>query len=212
MASQQENLRDFAIKLFNINAIKFGEFKTKVGLMTPVYCDLRVMVSYPDVMKSLAELLIYEIKGIDVDILCGVPYTALPIATAVSLQTSIPMVMRRQEPKYHGTKKIVDGVFKAGDQCLIVEDVVTSGSSILETVKDLENEGLTCTDAIVFLNREQGGAALLKDKGITMHALMTLSQLVDYLFEAKCIDQEMVEKVKLYIRDNQVTANFKSAA
>uniref|UniRef100_A0AAR5QCB6 Uridine 5'-monophosphate synthase n=1 Tax=Dendroctonus ponderosae TaxID=77166 RepID=A0AAR5QCB6_DENPD len=155
--------------------------------------------------KTLANLLVETIKGVKgVDILCGVPYTALPIATAVSLQTGLPMVMRRKEAKDYGTKKLIEGVFNAGDQCLIIEDVVTSGSSILETVKDLQNEGLKCSDAIVLLNREQGGAGILQKNGIKMHALLTLSQLMDYLFKANCIDVQVVEKVKQYLAENQV--------
>ncbi|CAH1134115.1 unnamed protein product [Ceutorhynchus assimilis] len=205
MANQEQTLKAFAVQLFQIDAIKFGEFKTKVGLMTPVYCDLRVIVSYPDVMKTLANLLEQQIKDItNVDIICGVPYTALPIATAVSLNTGLPMVMRRKEAKDYGTRKLIEGVFKEGDKCLIVEDVVTSGSSILETVKDLQNEGIKCSDAIVLLNREQGGANILKNNGINMHALLTLSQLISYLIEAKCIDVATNEKVKQYLAENQV--------
>lgn len=91
----------------------------------------------------MANLLVETIKDVKgVDIICGVPYTALPIATAVSLETGLPMVMRRKEAKDYGTKKLIEGVFTAGDQCLIIEDVVTTGSSILETVKDLQNEGI----------------------------------------------------------------------
>ncbi|XP_066145630.1 uridine 5'-monophosphate synthase-like isoform X2 [Euwallacea fornicatus] len=203
--SDHLDLKAFAVKLFNINAVKFGEFKTKLGFATPIYIDLRILISYPDITKTLANLLLEKMKGIDVDVLCGVPYTALPVATAISLQTSIPMVMRRQEQKCHGSQKLIEGVFHTGDRCVIVEDVVNSGSSILEMVKDLQDEGLKCKDAIIFLNREQGGANLLQNQGITMHALLTLSQLVEYLFEAKCIDEAMVQTVAHYINDNQVT-------
>ncbi|XP_060522665.1 uridine 5'-monophosphate synthase isoform X2 [Cylas formicarius] len=114
------------------------------------------------------------------------------------------MVMRRKEAKDYGTKKLIEGVFKQGDRCLIVEDVVTSGSSILETVKDLNREGIKCRDAIVLLNREQGGEKHLERHGIKMHAILTLTELIKYLFEEKCVDQEMVDKVKNYITENQV--------
>lgn len=140
------------------------------------------------------------------DIICGVPYTALPIATIVSVKTGIPMVMRRKEAKDYGTKKLIEGSFKSGDKCLIVEDVVTSGSSVLETVKDLVDSGIKCTDAIVLLNREQGGQKILEENGVKMHALLSMTQLMEILKNEKCIDDATVEKVTNYISTAKVDA------
>lgn len=141
------------------------------------------------------------------DIVCGVPYTALPIATVFSIKTGIPMVMRRKEAKDYGTKKLIEGSFEENDKCLIIEDVVTSGSSILETVNDLVGCGIKCTDAIVLLNREQGGERLLKEKGITMHALFSLTQLMAILREENHIDGVTVQKVEEYLKNSQVDAS-----
>lgn len=153
----------------------------------------------------MAGLLVDYLKKLkNFDIICGVPYTALPIATAVSIKTSVPMVMRRKEAKDYGTKKLIEGVYKEGDNCLIVEDVVTSGSSILETVKDLKDAGIVCQDAVVLLNREQGGANILKDNGISMHALLTLTKLMEFLKEAGCINDDTVARVKSYLANTQV--------
>lgn len=115
------------------------------------------------------------------------------------------MVMRRKEAKDYGTKKLIEGIFNEGDKCLIVEDVVTSGSSILETVHDLKDAGLKCTDVIVLLNRQQGGEAILAENGIKMHALLTLTELMQHLLEAKCIDSATVAKVDQYLKENQVS-------
>lgn len=134
------------------------------------------------------------------------PYTALPIATVFSVKTGVPMVMRRKEAKDYGTKKLIEGSFREKDRCLIVEDVVTSGSSILETVNDLIGSGIQCTEAIVLLNREQGGEKILKDKGIRMHALFSLTQLMAILKEEGCVDGETVKKVERYLENSQVDA------
>lgn len=88
---------------------------------------------------------------------------------------------------------------------MIIEDVVTSGSSILTTVKDLRDCGIKCTDALVLLNREQGGDEFLKSNGIKMHALLSLSQMMTYLKEANCVDDDVVQKVKEYLKTTQVT-------
>ncbi|XP_017772254.1 PREDICTED: uridine 5'-monophosphate synthase [Nicrophorus vespilloides] len=204
----EDRLKAFAVELYKINAVKFGEYKTKVGLMTPVYCDLRVIVSYPKLMGVLADLIIESMPHMkDFDIVCGVPYTALPIATTISYKVDLPMVMRRKEAKDYGTKKLIEGFYKDNDTCLIIEDVVTSGSSILETVKDLTAANIQTTEAVVLLNREQGGEKLLKDNGIKMHALLTMTQLMKFLKEADCVTDETCQKVADYLKASQVDAS-----
>lgn len=139
----------------------------------------------------------------DLTHICGVPYTALPIATAISLDSKIPMLMRRKEAKSYGTKKMIEGIYKMGDTPIIIEDIITSGSSILEVVKDLKNEGLNVTTALVVLDREQGGRKNLENAGITVKSLFTITQLMDYLYEAGKLSQESVATVKNYIKANQ---------
>jgi len=92
-------MENLITKLFEINAVKFGEFKLKSGIMSPIYIDLRVIISYPKVLKMVAEAMWQKIENLNFDIICGVPYTALPIATAISLEHNKPMVMRRKRSK-----------------------------------------------------------------------------------------------------------------
>ncbi|KAJ4444383.1 hypothetical protein ANN_06175 [Periplaneta americana] len=181
MATFEHKLRELIIKLHEIEVLKFGMFKMKVGIDSPVYFDMRSVVSYPEIMEEVAELLWeFAIKDKTYDELCGVPYAALPIATLISSRSKIPMLIRRKEAKKYGTKKLVEGKFNPHDKCVIIEDVVTSGSSILETVRDLRSEGLDVTSTVVVVDREQGGKYNLSQQGITMHSLCTLSQVGGY--------------------------------
>lgn len=143
-------------------------------------------------------------NNIACDHLCGVLYTALPIATLLSQKRVCPMLIRRNETKTYGTKKLIEGKYKPGDTALIIEDVVTSGSSVLATVADLKKEGLAVNDAIVVVNREQGGRDSILAAGIRFHSLFTLSQLLDILKDVGRIDAAIVDKVRKYIADSQI--------
>lgn len=140
-----------------------------------------------------------EEKEIQCDQLCGVPYTALPLATLLSVKMRQPMLIRRKEAKSYGTKKLIEGKFQSEETCLIIEDVVTTGSSILETTKDLRSEGLVVEDAIVVVDRQQGGSQHLDKNEIKMHSLFTLPYLINVLKDENKINEDLAKTLNDYI-------------
>jgi len=191
-------------KLFEIGAVKFGEFKLKSGILSPIYVDLRVIVSYPEILKMVSEAMWEKIKDVKFDLICGVPYTALPIATTMSITHNLPMVMRRKEVKDYGTKKAIEGVFTTDQKVLIVEDLVTSGLSVFETSEPLEHEGLKVSDVVVLLNREQGAEENLKNKNLNLHAVFKISELLQTLLEKNKISQTIYDTTINFIHNNQI--------
>ena len=176
-------------RLFAIGSIQYGTFVLKSGITSSDYFDLRRIISYPDLLQNVAHLFWQNIGNLEYDLLCGVPSAAVPLTASIATIYQKPMIMTRQWVKNHGNKRLIEGVYKKGDKVLVIEDVITTGSSILETVKVLKQEGLKVNDVIVFLDREQGGRQQLAKHGIQLHAVLTRSEILDVLHQSGNIDQ-----------------------
>ncbi len=190
-------------KLFTIGAIQEGEFKLKSGINSPIYIDMRRVISFPVLYQYVVDLMWQEATGKEFDHLGGVPIAALPYASGMAILYQKSMVMPRKDIKKYGTARAVEGVYKQGDVVLVIEDIVTSGSSILETVDQLARQGLIVNDVIVFLDREQGAKELLAKKGITLHAVCTLSNVLHVLEQRGKIDGAAADKIRSFIQENQ---------
>jgi uridine monophosphate synthetase len=192
--------KSLILDLYAIHAFQFNSFTLKSGIQSPIYIDLRLIISYPHLLKKMSAALHTLVSPLSFNHLCGVPYAAIPIATALALAGDYPMVFCRKEAKDYGMKKLVEGKFEKGQTCLLVEDVITSGASILETVHSLRSEGLIVNDVVVMLDREQGGKENLKKQGIALHALLNIFTVLQVLLEEKKITQEAVDNVTTFLK------------
>jgi orotate phosphoribosyltransferase len=193
-----------ALALHQIGAVKFGEFTLKSGIKSPIYIDLRLLISYPEVLKLISEAMIDISKKLKFDVIAGIPYTALPIATAMSISQNWPMVYARKEVKDYGTKKKIEGVYKEGQTALIIDDLITTGGSKFETIEPFEASGLKITDFVILVDREQGGARILEEKGYHLHSVIGINELLDILHKNSKIDDQSYKKAKEFIAVTQV--------
>ena len=190
-------------ELFEIGCIKFGEFKLKSGIMSPVYVDFRGLISHPNILRKVAQTMVERLKKLQFDRVAGIPYAGLPIGVAVSLEGNLPMIYPRKEAKEYGTGKLIEGRFEPGETVVVLDDVITDGGSKIEAIEPLTAAGLKVQDVLIILDREQGGAAILAEHGLRLHSLMTLSGALEALSAAGKIEPAMVEKVKAFIAEHQ---------
>ncbi|KAF3778425.1 Uridine 5'-monophosphate synthase [Nymphaea thermarum] len=194
-------MESLILELHEIEAVRFGSFKLKSNITSPVYIDLRLMVSFPRLLSRTASFLWdFLPPASSFDLVCGVPYTALPIATCISLSRSIPMVMRRKEVKEHGTSKSIEGAFSPGLSCLVVEDLVTSGSSPLPRC------ALPASDAVVLIDRQQGGRENLAAAGIRLHSVLTFTTILDTLLRHGKVTNDIAASVRAFLEENRTVA------
>lgn len=196
-----------AEELWKLDAITFGDYTMgRTAVHSPVYINVRRLISNPKALAKCARIIEEELKALlsmrsphvsPFTLVAGVPFGGLHIATAFSLEVNTPMVYIH--PPKTDKADIIEGAYVRGQSCLIIDDLITGGGSILQTAATLSEAGLVVRDAVTLIDRQEGGKAALKSAGINLISILTLEQIVTYLMSAGHILEDQYRAAMTYI-------------
>ena len=199
MTDNHSSTAALADSLLEAGCIKFGEFTLKSGLKSPIYIDLRQIITYPKLLERVGTAYLPLLKGLKFDRLAGLPYAAIPIATAISLQGGYPMIYPRKEIKDYGTKAEIEGEYHAGETAVVIDDLATTGGSKFEAIEKLTAAGLKVKDVVVLVDRQSGAMESLAAAGFRLHAVLTITELLDYWERASKVEKEKIEATRKFL-------------
>jgi uridine monophosphate synthetase len=188
-----------ADSLLEAGCIKFGEFTLKSGLKSPIYIDLRQIITYPTLLEQIGAAYLPLLKDLKFDRIAGLPYAAIPIATAISLAGNYPMIYPRKEAKAYGTKAEIEGEYHAGETVVVIDDLATTGGSKFEAIEKLTGAGLVVKDVVVLVDRQSGAKESLEMEGYSLHAVLTITQMLDYWEKTGKVEKEKIDATKKFL-------------
>jgi orotate phosphoribosyltransferase/uridine monophosphate synthetase len=209
--SQRGNLW-LADTLWKLGAIEFGDFTLgQTAVHSPVHVNLRLLVSKPTALQRAARVIRDEVEArrrmlnpqvAPFQLVAGVPFGGLHLATAFSLRAKVPLIyLRTRRPK----SAQIEGLYEPGQTVLIIDDLITGGHSIVDTAERLEKAGLQARDALVLVDRQQGGRQRLKRHGINLISVLTLEVALNYLMSSGKISEEWYRRSLDYLKANRGT-------
>ncbi len=197
-------VRDLGRILVKLKAIEFGTFTLSSGKLSPYYIDLRRVPSFPDVFKKTIEAYVDAVKNTiglnNVGAVCGVPTSGLTYATAVAYSIGKSLIYVREQEKKHGTAKKIEGVLKPGCNVLMLDDLVTTGNALIKAIDTVRSEGGVVENAIVLIDRMEGGREKLKEKDVKLTAITDMKELTDLLYEMEIITAEQKKYIQTQMR------------
>ncbi len=195
-----EFAKEFSAFLYEKKIIRFGDFTLASGKKSPYYIDLRLVPSYPieyrKMIKGLQNMIAEDVGLENFHSLVSVPTGGLVVAASLAIEIVKPIIYVRKEAKEHGTGKAVEGVTCQDMKLLMIEDVVTSGGSVINAIKSIKEEKMTVTDAYAVVDRMEGATEALQVEGVKLHSLLTIKQIAESLFEQKLITEDVLNQVK----------------
>ncbi len=199
MAELNEHLAALADGLLDAGCIKFGSFTLKSGLQSPIYIDLRQIITYPKLLEKIGAAYLPLLQNLKFDRIAGLPYAAIPIATAISLAGNYPMIYPRKEVKTYGTKAEIEGEYHAGETIAVIDDLATTGGSKFEAIEKLTAVGLIVKDVVVLVDRQSGAKESLELAGYSMHAVLTIGQLLEYWEKNGKVEKDKIEETRKFL-------------
>ncbi|HAG83809.1 MAG TPA: bifunctional orotidine-5'-phosphate decarboxylase/orotate phosphoribosyltransferase [Cyanobacteria bacterium UBA12227] len=185
--------QDLILQLYDLDCILFGEFVQASGATFPYYIDLRKVISNPQLFHQMISAYADILKDLNFDRIAGIPYGSLPTATGLSLRMNHPMIFPRKEVKAHGTRRLIEGNFEPGETVVVVDDILISGKSVMEGAQKIKSAGLNVHDIVVFIDHGQGVKDKLRANGYQPHAVLTISEITETLYQAGRINQEQYQ-------------------
>lgn len=196
-------MKQIGLLLVRNESIKFGDYTLTSGKKSPYYIDLRQTISSPITMdwisNSLARIIINEIGKNKVDKILGVPTAGVPFATMVSQKLALPLIYYRRARKAHGVRKKIEGSLERNDRVLIVDDLITTGESVIEAAEAVREQGGIANELVVLLDREQGGTENLRKAYVEPHTLFRVSEAFVWLTQVDLLSQHEFQKIREYI-------------
>lgn len=196
-------LMNLADSLLSAGCIKFGSFTLKSGLQSPIYIDLRRIITRPKLLAQVAQAYLPLLSNLSFDRIAGLPYAALPIATAISLAGDYPMIYPRKEAKSYGTKVEIEGEYHAGETVVVIDDLATTGGSKFEAIEKLTGAGLLVKDIVVLIDRQSGAKESLAQAGYSMHAVLTIHAMLDHWEANNKVEKEKVEATRKFLSETR---------
>jgi orotate phosphoribosyltransferase len=193
--------------LDRIGAFKFGAFKLTSGKMSPYYIDLRIVPSFPDAFREINSFYVDFIKDKvgtkNFERVAGIPVAGIPFAALIAYDLKKPFLYIRKGARLHGRERRIEGVIAPGDRILLLDDLITTGLSLQSAAKAIIAEGGCVPDAVVLLDRQEGGKERLLKSGIRLHALLNITEIAKTLHELGTIDGEQLRTVLRQIKTGQ---------
>ena len=187
-------MRQIAEALLQIEAVTLSPenpYTWSSGMKSPIYCDNRLTLSYPDVRNLIIDALVEAIRPLNADVIAGTATAGIPHATLVADRLGLPLVYVRSSAKGHGKGNQIEGRFEPGARVVVIEDLLSTGSSSIEAAKAIQKAGgeVIKIQAIFSYSLSRLHINLL-DSGFTAHALITLLDVLEVAVKKRIISKE----------------------
>ena len=202
---EKEEMKAELCRVLNkIGALEFGTFKLTSGKTSPYYIDLRIVPSFPDAFQKVCDL---YVKLIEKDLgvkkferVAGIPTAGIPFASLVAYHLKKPFLYIRPKARLHGRERRIEGILMPGDRVLLVDDLITTGKSLRKAVAAIRAEGGVVTDAVVLVDREEGGKEKMAKDDVSLHYLLRASEAASTLYEMGVLTEDQLKIISRQVK------------